>query len=114
MRVEYGEKALLERAREFARALFVPLVAGRLPPDYWSQVEFPYVPFYAYEEILATLADAPFSTASVLTAAESLTRYLTNGAVSHAVPLPEDERQRLRAAYAGGASTFNVSPGDAG
>jgi hypothetical protein len=113
MRVEYGEKALLERAREFARAAFAPLVSNSLQPEYWSDVQFPYVPFYAYEEILAPLTDAPYSTASVLTAAESLTRYVTHGAVSSAMPLSEEERQRLRAAYASGASAFDTSPDDA-
>jgi cellulose biosynthesis protein BcsQ len=100
MRVEYGEKELLERARTAARISCYPLLRHIPDTDYWGRVEFPYVPFYAYNEMLAAFADSPFSTASILTAAENLTGYLTLGAVTRTGDLPDDLRKAVRAAYA--------------
>ncbi|MFC7484662.1 tyrosine-protein kinase family protein [Luedemannella flava] len=56
MRVEDGEQLKLEAGRDYARRLFEPFLADLLPDNrdrYWGDVEIPYRPFYAYEEILA-------------------------------------------------------------
>jgi cellulose biosynthesis protein BcsQ len=99
MRVDYAEKDLLEQARTLARAKFKKLTRS-LDREYWNRVEFPYIPFYAYTEMLAAFADAPYSTNSVLGAAENLAGYLTGGAVSRTQPVPDDIRQEIRNAYA--------------
>lgn len=61
-RIEDGEKAKLERGRTYSRKRFEPFL-GFLgdgdPSAYWNSVEVPYIPFYAYEEILAVFGDTP-------------------------------------------------------
>jgi hypothetical protein len=101
MRVEYGEKELLERARMMARDKFDSIGSIR-DPAYWGRVEFPYVPFYVYNEMLAVFADTPFSHASVLSAAENLTAYLTQGAVTRAGEMPDHLKQLVKARYTAG------------
>jgi MinD-like ATPase involved in chromosome partitioning or flagellar assembly len=106
MRVDYGEKELLERARKACRSKFEPLLRDRMPPDYWSRVEVPYVPFYAYNEMLAAFADAPFATGSVLGAAENLTGYLTRGTATRTAEMPPDFVHKVRQAYEFGGSAL--------
>jgi hypothetical protein len=98
MRAELGQKEKLDAAREYARSAFAALLDHVwITPreDYWGQVETLYVPYYAYEEVLATFGDRPGNPNTVLAATERLTMYLTDGAVKALVPLPEDERERV-------------------
>ena len=60
MRVEDGEKLKLEAGRDHARRRFAPLLprtSATTSTAYWGDVEIPYQPYYAYEEILATFGD---------------------------------------------------------
>ena len=64
MRIEDGEKEKLDVGRTMARRRFEGFPQGMPQEDlitYWSAVEVPYKPFYAFEEILATFGDAPGS-----------------------------------------------------
>jgi cellulose biosynthesis protein BcsQ len=102
MRVERAEKQWLDSTRETVRQEFDPFLWHLAHPDrqaYWDQMEFPYVPYYAYSEILATFADSPAAPYSLLAAAERLTAYLTDGAVSRLVPMPEAERGAILGQY---------------
>jgi tetratricopeptide (TPR) repeat protein/cellulose biosynthesis protein BcsQ len=102
-RVEQGEKDKLELRRRYARQRFALLPSHLSPADrerYWGEVEFLYVPFYAYEEVLAPFAEEPGRTTSLLASTERLTGYLTNGLVSRLVPPEEGERRRVLELYA--------------
>jgi hypothetical protein len=99
MRVEYGEKEMLERARAEARQRFSPFVRPHLGDEYWGLVEFPYVPFYTYNEIPAVFVDMPQAVGSVLRSAEKLTAYLTDGRVEAARLMSQSERATIRHAY---------------
>lgn len=103
MRVELAEKEKLERRRELCRmrfALFPNSIPDGEPRDrYWRRVETLYVPFYAYEEIIATIGDKPGHASSLLTAAEHLSEYVSDGAVTKMAPLPEARRLELLARY---------------
>lgn len=107
MRVENGEKDKLELRREYARERFKRFPA-HVPheklDDYWGGVEVIYVPYYAYEEILAPFADKRGQTVSLLASVERLTAYLTQddpqGDVTSLSPPQESERQRVLAEYA--------------
>ncbi|MGI5516061.1 hypothetical protein [Streptomyces sp. CA-106131] len=69
MRVEDAELDRLAAARDQIRLQFDRIIAshnGRDPKQYWSEVEVPYTPFYAYEETLATFRDVAGSPASLL------------------------------------------------
>jgi cellulose biosynthesis protein BcsQ len=97
MRVEDAEQVRLEAGRDYARHRFAPFL--RLRPDeadrYWGDVEIPYKPYYAYEEILSVFGDRPRLEASLLTAFERLTAALTDGEVAQMAPLDERIRRRL-------------------
>jgi cellulose biosynthesis protein BcsQ len=107
MRVETAEKEQLDRARGFARAAFAGIVRG-LPESmrerYWSDIEVPYVPYYAYQEILATIADEPNLTISLLSSFERLKAHVQRvEIVTKPVFLPEGQRRQLKELYLRGA-----------
>lgn len=68
-RIELAEKQRLDRARALAQERFASLLwhlNRRERASYWSRTEILYYPFYAYEEILATIADRPGQTNTLL------------------------------------------------
>ncbi|BCB87975.1 FxSxx-COOH system tetratricopeptide repeat protein [Phytohabitans suffuscus] len=101
MRVEDAEQVKLEAGRDYARARFGPYLG--LDPEaadrYWGDVEIPYKPFFAYEEILAVFGERSRQENSLLAAFERLTRALTDGAVAELPPIDERERRRLLGEY---------------
>jgi CobQ/CobB/MinD/ParA nucleotide binding domain len=102
MRVEYVEMERLEVSRELARrnlSTFLDHIPETMHPKYWGTVEVPYVPFYAFEEVLATIADLPGLTNSMLASFERLTGYLTDGQHTLNGSMTEEERLRLRSLY---------------
>ncbi len=102
MRVEDGEQKKLELGRDFARAIFDPFLrnmSAREKERYWGDVEVPYKPYYAYEEILAVFGDRPLQEGTLLAAYERLTSYLTNGEVRSLATLDETQRRRNLAVF---------------
>ncbi|MFI9329523.1 FxSxx-COOH system tetratricopeptide repeat protein [Kitasatospora sp. NPDC052868] len=103
MRVEDAEQERLEAGRDFAREAFAPYLGRWLPAErragYWSDVEVPYKPFYAYEEVPATVADRPQEARSLLNAFERLAGWITDGRVRALRPLSGEARRRLYGAY---------------
>jgi tetratricopeptide (TPR) repeat protein/MinD-like ATPase involved in chromosome partitioning or flagellar assembly len=83
MRVEPFEKTKLDLRREYAKDLF-KLFPSHLPPQSRAQfqedTQVKYLPYYAYEEILATFGNRPgeSESTSLLAPAERLTAYLTD------------------------------------
>jgi tetratricopeptide (TPR) repeat protein/MinD-like ATPase involved in chromosome partitioning or flagellar assembly len=83
MRVEPFEKTKLDLRREYAKELF-KLFPSHLPPQSRAQfqedTQVKYLPYYAYEEILATFGNRPgeSDSTSLLAPAERLTVYLTD------------------------------------
>jgi cellulose biosynthesis protein BcsQ/tetratricopeptide (TPR) repeat protein len=98
MKVEDGEQVKLEAGRDHARATFAQFLSGFSPAEidtYWGNVEIPYKPFYAYEEILAPFGDRSRQENTLLAAFERLTGVLTDDAVSELRP-PFEEPERRR------------------
>lgn len=83
MRVEPFEKAKLDMRREYAKKMF-ELFPAHLPPQSRAQfqedTQVKYLPYYAYEEILATFGNRPgeSESTSLLAPSERLTAYLTD------------------------------------
>ncbi len=83
MRVEPFEKTKLDLRREYSKKMF-ELFPAHLPPQSRAQfqedVQVKYLPYYAYEEILATFGNRPGESegTSLLAPAERLTSYLTD------------------------------------
>ena len=96
MRVDEGEKEKADTGRSLARRRF-----DGLPSDlteqrrqiYWSNVEIPYKPFYAYEEILAAFGDKNTGPNMLLGAYERLTGYITEGAITTVPPIETELRE---------------------
>jgi Mrp family chromosome partitioning ATPase/tetratricopeptide (TPR) repeat protein len=93
-RVELGEKDKVDLARTYARSKFDRLLdlSMIVRTEYWAGVETLYVPWYAYEEVLATFGDKPNESNSLLASAEKLTAFLTDGLVSKLDPPEEVDR----------------------
>ncbi|MCM3882069.1 FxSxx-COOH system tetratricopeptide repeat protein [Frankia sp. R82] len=102
MRVEDGEQKKLELGRDLARATFDQYLhdlSGAEKDRYWGDVEVPYKPFYAYEEILAVFGDRPFQEGTLLAAYERLTTYLTDREIHTFRPMEERVRRRALAVF---------------
>ncbi|MGW7045545.1 KGGVGR-motif variant AAA ATPase [Streptomyces avermitilis] len=97
MRVDDGEQDKLESSRDYARAKFGRYLSHVPDPDgYWGDVEVPYKPFYAYEEILATVGDRPRQQDTVLAATERIVAHLTDQEITRLVTdLDEPGRRAL-------------------
>ncbi|GIJ57375.1 FxSxx-COOH system tetratricopeptide repeat protein [Virgisporangium aurantiacum] len=97
MRVDQAEKQKADVSRAVAMRRFGGLPAGMTDEErsfYWAAVQVPYQPFYAYEEMLATLGDEPGQPTTLLAAYERLVSYITEGAVVRLPSIPPDERRR--------------------
>lgn len=102
MRVEDAEQIKLEAGRDYAREKFASYLTDREPGTverYWGEVEIPYKPFYAYEEILATFGDRGRQENTLLAAYERLARMITDGRVAEHPPLDERERRAWLAEF---------------
>jgi tetratricopeptide (TPR) repeat protein len=102
MRIEDGEKEKLDVGRALARSRFEGLPAGLAQEGsalYWSSVEVPYKPFYAFEETLATFGDDPGSPASLLASFERIADSITGGQIVAMRPISEDLRLQYKEAF---------------
>jgi tetratricopeptide (TPR) repeat protein len=97
MRIEDAELGKLEAGRDYVRRIFEPFLSHLDHNErerYWGEVEVPYKPFYAYEEILATIGDRPMQETSLLASYERLVAVLTGGQVTRLEPMDEADRRR--------------------
>ncbi|GIF22186.1 hypothetical protein BJ973_002511 [Actinoplanes tereljensis] len=102
MRVDLAEKKRADAGRLAARQRFADLPSAPSPAArdaYWSTVEVPYQPYYAYEETLATFGDRPGSRTSLLAAYETIAGYITDGEVTGLPPMDEQLRERIAARF---------------
>ena len=94
-RVDTSEKHKLKRRNELARAEFDELLPRQWTferrEEYWGAAQVPYIPFYAYEEVLAPFDDQPGDAASMLTAMERLASAITDGEWSRLGTRPKKE-----------------------
>jgi hypothetical protein len=108
-RVDLSEKDRLDAARNFARrelADHIWHIRRQEKNAYWSESEVLYFAFYAYEEILATVADRSGQGATLLSAMERVTAFVSDRKIKALKPTLETDRFALRA-------QFLDSPGDA-
>jgi tetratricopeptide (TPR) repeat protein/cellulose biosynthesis protein BcsQ len=105
MRIELAELEKLEFRKNYAKgkfSLFPTYLTGHEAQEqYWQDVEILYIPYYAYEEILATFRDESGGRGSLLAPTEQLTSYLTHGEVQKLNPPLKDKRRDVLAQYEG-------------
>ncbi|MBO3752245.1 tetratricopeptide repeat protein [Streptosporangiaceae bacterium NEAU-GS5] len=97
MRIEINEKEKCDAGRAYARHKFERFPRGMIHEQldrYWGAVEIPYMPFYAFEEILSTFGEEPNRPNSMLAAFERLTDVITEGDVTKFPPMHEAVRLR--------------------
>jgi len=101
MRVEAAEQFKLEAGRDYARYRFGSyLDATDDEADaYWGDVEIPYKPFFAYEEILAVFGERSRQEYSLLSSYERLSGIITSDTVREFPAIDERERRRRLAQY---------------
>jgi MinD-like ATPase involved in chromosome partitioning or flagellar assembly len=110
-RIENAEKDKLDAAIQYSRRIFSRFLmhaqANRRFPDldqqalYWKEVETPYDPYYAYEEVPAPFKDESGSRRGVLTPCERIAYWITDQNVSSLQPIAdEDECKKVIEAYA--------------
>jgi hypothetical protein len=98
MRVENAEKDKRDLRREEALACFTSLGL-----EYSRRIQFPYIPYYAYEEILSTFGDAPDDTGTFLESCERLTGLISEGQFNRLqVTQERNRREEVLKAYAAG------------
>jgi len=108
MRVEPNEQDKLESRRQFANECFSPFPGaahlrelGLDADSYRARIQVPYIPYYAYEEVLATFGiTVPPTSGTLLESVERITACFF-GAGFKAVPVPEGLRQRVLADFKG-------------
>lgn len=101
-RVDLSEHTKLEAARLFAREAFQPFLnhlKSRQRRVYWDLIEVPYVPYLAFEEVLAPFADRSRSKLSILDSLAALTKEFTDGAVKKSPLIPEHDRKQILAQF---------------
>jgi hypothetical protein len=107
-RVELGEKDKLDLARNYARSKFdrvLDHMSVSANAEYWAGVETLYVPWYAYEEVLATFGDKTNESNSLLASAEKLTAFLTDGLVSKLDPPKDSDRAKVLQQFSRGPTS---------
>lgn len=119
MRVEPFEKSKLDVRREYAKRMF-ELFPAHLPPparaQFQEDVQVKYLPYYAYEEILATFGNRPreSESTSLLAPAEKLAAYLSSNLAGEMISqfqaseYHESRRQAILAMFEG--KTIEADP----
>jgi tetratricopeptide (TPR) repeat protein len=95
-RIENSEHVLLNQARALWRRRHQEFLdEATASTGYWSDVEVPYRPAYAFGESLACLVDTPGLVDTVLAACERLVSHLTHGAVTQLIQPTEETSMAL-------------------
>jgi CobQ/CobB/MinD/ParA nucleotide binding domain/NB-ARC domain len=99
MRIDHSQRVNVLAGLQLAQSLFEGLSTGMSQPEreqYWAEVQVPYLPAYAYEEMLAAFGDRPGDRDSLLSAYERIVARITGSDVTSLPPLDEWKRLRTR------------------
>jgi WD40 repeat protein/MinD-like ATPase involved in chromosome partitioning or flagellar assembly len=99
MRVDQAEQTMLNRRKRYAWAMFDDLMEHLPSADrkgYWGEVEVPYIPYFSYEEILATFKEEPRDPKLALAALLRITNRLTDPETNEFyLPISPERRQQV-------------------
>ncbi|HEX8243610.1 MAG TPA: pentapeptide repeat-containing protein [Longimicrobium sp.] len=118
-RVDPFEIRKLAAALQKARSTFAPFVdhlrrtrvlRGSGANDYWGDVEFPYVPYFSYEEVLAPFAETQGRKSTILSAATRLTRYISGERIGEPQPIPDEVASEYLSQYAHDPRALRAAP----
>lgn len=97
-RTDRTEKDKLDVTRDCVKLKFAPFLqhlSETERKEYWGKVEIPYIPWYAYEEVLVTFRDNPYQRDSLLSAIEQLVTYLTDKEIHELVAPSDLQREKI-------------------
>jgi MinD-like ATPase involved in chromosome partitioning or flagellar assembly len=97
-RTDQTDKDKLDLTRNYIKnkfALCLQHLSETEREEYWGNVEIPYIPWYAYEEVLVAFRDNPYQRDSLLAPMEQLVTYLTHKRVSELVAPNQEEREKI-------------------
>jgi hypothetical protein len=103
MRVDSSEVDRRDARRRYCQWTFEPLlghIALSSRGAYWNEVEIPYVPIFAYEEVLASFREEPSDPKSSLSAMLRATLHLTGVGAEYTFSLSPARRQEILAEFA--------------
>jgi MinD-like ATPase involved in chromosome partitioning or flagellar assembly/WD40 repeat protein len=105
MRVDNAENDKLKRRQEYVEMKFRSFLNAASPSDerkYWGEVAVPYVPDYAYEEILSTIKDRASDPKTLASSFLRITRHLAEipGFDPDLLTFPGDRRDDVLGKYA--------------
>ena len=102
MRLDNAEKQALDESINEVRRRFRTFL-DHLPEnehdEYWRRISVPYIPFYAYGELLAPLADQPSVSNSLLRPMCAIAQHISGGSVNGMPVLSESERAATLTRY---------------
>jgi len=99
MRIDHTQQESVDAGLALATREFEGVLAGMSEEqrrEYWAEVEVPYRPSYAYEEVLATIGDRAGSQLGLLPSYERIVARITRGAIDMLPPKEEWLRLRTR------------------
>ncbi len=109
MRVDASEVDKLNTRRRYAWWMFDSLLSHIPSADrrlYWGEVEVPYIPVFAYEEILASFREEPSDPKTALSAMLRTTRHLTGVGGEYSFSISPEQRQEILAEFASTPGEF--------
>ena len=109
-RVELAEDDRLKKRQRLARARCEQFVPVREQSRYFADLQLPYVPYYAYEEVLATVREQPDGGHPLLRGFLALASKVAGQEISR---LPEISARKREAALASYAKTSVLGTSDA-
>lgn len=113
MRIENAEQNKRNLRLEYAQERFEQFPRADADEEwktaYWKGVGVIYIPFYAYEEILACFGDSPSAPLTLTPSVENLTAYLTDNSVTQLNREFIRDRDKIKAQYSELARVLTVS-----
>jgi cellulose biosynthesis protein BcsQ/WD40 repeat protein len=110
-RVDQTERDKLDNRKLYARASFATFLEAIPEPDrpgYWDQVEVPYVPWFAYEEVLSPFRDSAGDPKTVLASMKRITDFLVQPEIERfefAPLMSPEQKQRILSEFAATPTT---------
>lgn len=101
-RVERSESSRVHLARQAAVERFDRFLWHLEPAarkTYWEQIEVPYQPYYAHEEVLAVFGDETAAEGSILASMQTLVRSISSDPGMVMPPMPVEDRSKYLAQF---------------
>jgi len=111
-RVEFAEDDRLKKRQRLARARCEQFVPARERSAYFANLQLPYVPYYAYEEMLATIREQPDGGHPLLRGFLALASKVAGQEIKGLPEISPAKREAALANYAATRAVSSTEPDD--